>query len=647
MSNQLIINDSNYRDFINPVVDGEVKMQGLIPRNYTTHPRGCYGSALAVDFPTIPRTEWSARIKEKVALKSQLSDIRMRGNNGSRIPSLDQNGKGYCVKPGTLIRMADGTQRAIESIKMLEKVVSGEGNVRRVMQCHVREYDGEIVTIKAYGHNLVQLTPNHSVWTKRGYVPAGELTSDDWISIPKCSTVECGKIVQTALHVNSFRTKVYSKSGVSEYRGENNRKLLPIPDFIHLNYNVGRIFGFWLAEGSCKSRKKGTGAVVWSFGTEKKGHLIDELVRLIKEEFGVKAKVRRGRKESVTNVFLGGVLWQELFVSLLGRMANGKRLHPDIVSGPKEFLEGLFWGWMDCDGTKRKNTGKRADYTRGCTVSHSLALSMYDIANSFELCPTILKENPQENDAAKTRQSPYKLTVIPSPSKLRRSYRHESEDGRVWRKVFSLDRENYKGLVYNIGVEVDNSYIAEGVHLKNCWAHSTTQAVMMLRAEMGQPYVPLSAYAVACVIKNYRDEGGWGALSLDFATSRGIPSQEFWPQQSMDRSNDNPNTWKNAALHKVSEGFVDLAVAAYDRTLSFDQVATCLLCNIPVVGDFNWWGHSVCLLDLVEIESGDFGVRILNSWSDSWSDNGMGILQGSKCVPDGAVAPRVTLPTAA
>lgn len=275
MSGPLIINDSNYREFINPVVNGEVKMQGLIPRNYSIHPRGCYGAAQAINFPTIPRSEWSDRIKEKVAMKSQLSDIRMRGNNGSPIPSLDQNGKGYC------------------------------------------------------------------------------------------------------------------------------------------------------------------------------------------------------------------------------------------------------------------------------------------------------------------------------------------------------------------------------------WAHSTTQAVMMLRADMGQPYVPLSAYAVACVIKNYRDEGGWGALSLDFATNRGIPSQEFWPQQSMDRANDNPNTWKNAALHKVGEGFVDLAVAAYDRTLSFEQVATCLLCNVPVVGDFNWWGHSVCLLDLVEIEAGDFGVRILNSWSDSWGEIGMGILQGSKAVPDGAVAPRTTLPSAA
>jgi len=178
-----------------------------------------------------------------------------------------------------------------------------------------------------------------------------------------------------------------------------------------------------------------------------------------------------------------------------------------------------------------------------------------------------------------------------------------------------------------------------------CWAHSTTSCMTVLRAVMNQPYVPLSAYAVACIIKNFQDEGGWGALSLDFVTTRGVPSSEFWPMQSMSRSNDNANTWANAALHKATEGWADLAVAAYDRNLTFDQVMSLLLSRCPVVGDFNWWGHSVCLLDPVETSPGQFGVRIWNSWGDSWSDRGMGVLSGSKAIPDGAVAPRATIPS--
>ena len=175
-----------------------------------------------------------------------------------------------------------------------------------------------------------------------------------------------------------------------------------------------------------------------------------------------------------------------------------------------------------------------------------------------------------------------------------------------------------------------------------CWAHSTVGCIHMLRAMDGQPYVPLSAFAVAATIKNGANEGGWGAQSLDFVISKGVPDQKYWPQGSANLSHGTAECWANAALHKVTEDWQDLTNAQYDRNLTFDQVMTLLLSRIPVVGDFNFWGHSVCLLDPVEVEPGSFGVRLLNSWSNSWSDRGMGVLRGNQAIPDGAVAPRAT-----
>lgn len=165
-----------------------------------------------------------------------------------------------------------------------------------------------------------------------------------------------------------------------------------------------------------------------------------------------------------------------------------------------------------------------------------------------------------------------------------------------------------------------------------CWFHSGTSANLIVRAVNGQPYVDLSAYSGACIIKNYRDEGGWGSEGVEWQAENGCASSAFWPQQSTSRSNDTPAMRENAKLHRIEE-WMDL------EPNNKAQLVTCLLSGIPVVVDYNWWSHSVCAIDLVSISP--FRIRIWNSWGDSWSENGTGILEGNKAIPDGQIAPRV------
>jgi hypothetical protein len=207
-----------------------------------------------------------------------------------------------------------------------------------------------------------------------------------------------------------------------------------------------------------------------------------------------------------------------------------------------------------------------------------------------------------------------------------------------------------------------------------CWAHSTTGAVMTFRAIMNEPTVSLSAYSVACVIKHFADQGGWGAESADFVTQRGIVPEELWPLRSMSQGNDTPAAWEKAALYKIAAAWTDLQAAQYDRNMTFDQYATLWLSNCSTIDDHNWWGHSVEGCDLVEGASlrdemrhedsgklltlqefdrvwcddpaamddagNGYGGRIANSWGTTWSDGGFGILAGSKAVPDGGLGLR-------
>lgn len=176
-----------------------------------------------------------------------------------------------------------------------------------------------------------------------------------------------------------------------------------------------------------------------------------------------------------------------------------------------------------------------------------------------------------------------------------------------------------------------------------CWAYSTTRTAEYVRAIMNLPYVALSAHSVGCKVKGFRDEGGWCGLSAQFVRANGVVPEALWPAKSMSRSYDNTANWQDAAKYRILEDFVDLTRAVYDQNLTWQQLVSCLLQNIPCAVDMNWWGHSICAVDVTELD-GEVCLDIDNSWTESWGENGTGILRGSRKVPDGAVATRVINP---
>lgn len=178
-----------------------------------------------------------------------------------------------------------------------------------------------------------------------------------------------------------------------------------------------------------------------------------------------------------------------------------------------------------------------------------------------------------------------------------------------------------------------------------CWIYSTTHSVMLARLRDNQPLVRLNPHSGGAIIKNGRNEGGWCGLSAQFLRETGIAEEGTgpgqWPLHSRDLRHDTPACRAAMAKYRITEDWVDLSRRVYDQNLTFQQLASALLCNQPCPVDFNWWGHSVCAVRLIKVEAGSFGVLILNSWK-GWGRHGLGVLRGSKMVPNGAVCTRVT-----
>ena len=153
-----------------------------------------------------------------------------------------------------------------------------------------------------------------------------------------------------------------------------------------------------------------------------------------------------------------------------------------------------------------------------------------------------------------------------------------------------------------------------------CWANGVVHAMMIKRAEQGNPYIPLSPASVAAPINNYQNEGGWGEEAVKYAVKYGVARQSVWPANYYKNKQYLEAGLKDGANFKILE--------VWDgRSNNFDQLATLCLMRKPGPIGLNWWGHLICFCDLVEIESNHWGIRIRNSWGENdgaKNDHGFG-----------------------
>lgn len=186
-----------------------------------------------------------------------------------------------------------------------------------------------------------------------------------------------------------------------------------------------------------------------------------------------------------------------------------------------------------------------------------------------------------------------------------------------------------------------------------CWCYAVIHAIMIQRELAGEPFIRLSPYSVACIVKNFGNIGGWGGEANEQCVKEGVADSQFWPMEdpsmsSSQRSSANMNAIRNgrqylassranAALHKVSE-FWDL------ESRNWAQKMACLLIPVPVASGYNWMGHERCSIDACILSNGDFGCVDLDSYtSDGKLD--LKILASGRGAADDAVVPRSITPS--
>lgn len=156
-----------------------------------------------------------------------------------------------------------------------------------------------------------------------------------------------------------------------------------------------------------------------------------------------------------------------------------------------------------------------------------------------------------------------------------------------------------------------------------CWMHGCVNAVRLRRAEEGQPNVMLNAAGPAAIVKRGSNSGGNTPEAIRHLAEHGVPEMPYWPGNSRSLSNVTEAMKQNSLRHRINRWF-EL------RRNNFEQLVTCLLLNLPCPIGLSWWGHLIVAMDPVILGANEFGIRIWNSWSDRWKDNGESVLTERK-----------------
>ena len=489
---------------------------------------------------------------------SELREFDLRTSKYFKVQVKNQGSTGSCFPAGTLIRMEDGSEKPIEAVRLLDRVLTAEGNIGRVVRTMVRDEKDSLINVMLWGHNSLKCTDEHPILTKRGYVAAAEITLDDMVALPRYLPAQVNSICPANYyHATYYMRK--SSHGVMYTTAPEGRKANVIvkhqvPDVIQLSPEFGRLCGLFLAEGSTSASK-----TLWTFGKHERDTLVTETVELIRVAFGVEAYVQE--RTQCLNVVLYGTAFARFFEGLFSTGSGAKRVHPDIASGPPAFLAAVLDGWISGDGHKRRKE------TQDVTVSKQLAFGMYDIAQALGRRPAIRCYHSPTYGSVKERRPRWEVTWNESTGD---TYRSEQTDTHVWRKVRGIERQEFAGPVYNLEVEGDNSYVAEGVGVHNCNGHAAATSLEIANYLAGALYTPLSPFFIYAILCRGYDQGSNIADALKLLQTTGTCPEPLVPAGTINPNRLSAEAKAAASRFRIEIGYEinshrDLVIATHLR----------------------------------------------------------------------------------
>jgi hypothetical protein len=393
---------------------------------------------------------------------------------------------GDCFPAGTLVRMADGSEKPIEKIAAGEVVVSHKGIPRVVEHTFAKPYAGDLLTIRVKGGpRSVTCTPDHRIVAggegEEFWCEAGLLTNGTRVLLSRYSPAgvdhvfdlqDNARAVYGGLHDRCVRPASDSKVRWKYTQSDINR-------FVKLDSRLAWLVGLYLAEGSCDHGKYGPRRITLNLSSTETC-MAEYAAETIREIFGVRATVSAVKsKPSVMYVRCSSSPVASLFAMLAPGNTYSKRVDPVFFTATRAARVAILRGWFAGDGhlksaRRRKSQAHDSVSATAVSVSGGLVSDMFDLANSCGIASSVTFRKPRGRSRAASNLSMYgenAIQVFPGAcSEFSIKTSATKRDGRLgaWKKVSAVERVPFSGEVYCLQVAEDHSFIAEGFAVHNC-----------------------------------------------------------------------------------------------------------------------------------------------------------------------------------
>ena len=209
---------------------------------------------------------------------------------------------------------------------------------------------------------------------------------------------------------------------------------------------------------------------------------------------------------------------------------------------------------------------------------------------------------------------PFDLELIPENEVRSRILDRQQEQAS--RREFGMD----------VGIKVKN----QG-KLNFCWMFSAVSGLEYARAFAGLPHEILSPSSGACPVTGFRNVGNSMEAGLQRLVSKGVATDNYVPETTLNNRDFRPGWEKNALNHRA-EIFIDV-MSKQDGEMD-RRITTMLLNDYVVPFGLYSMSHAMLYIDVVMIDENTIGYVVQNSWSTQWGDEGFAVFPRGKGTPD-------------